>query len=94
MRRCKVEPLDGVSQWYRRLWLEPQWRADAAARWAELRQERLSDAWFVEEIATVLGAPGGWGFYGCMATLPLPLLHALVCGVLAYRTVDHARASG
>ncbi|KAI8464000.1 MAG: coth protein-domain-containing protein [Monoraphidium minutum] len=53
--RCRVEPLDGVSQWYRRLWLEPWFRAAAAARWAELRAGALADAWFLGEIAQVRG---------------------------------------
>ncbi|GBF98546.1 hypothetical protein Rsub_11876 [Raphidocelis subcapitata] len=50
-QRCKVEPLDGVSQWYRRLWLDGDFRAAAARRWAQLRQERLADAWFTAEVA-------------------------------------------
>jgi hypothetical protein len=50
-----VEPLDGISQWYRRLWQGPAFRAAAAARWAGLRRGSLADSWFVEEIGRVRG---------------------------------------
>jgi hypothetical protein len=51
---CKVEPTDGISQWYRRVWLlDGAFRTAAAARWAALRKGALADGWFVGEIAAV-----------------------------------------
>ena len=50
---CKVEPLDGVSQWYRALWRGAGFRRRAAERWRALRLEALSDAWIASEIANV-----------------------------------------
>ena len=41
--RCLVEPKDGTSRWYRRMWQDPRFRAAAAERWAALRAGPWSD---------------------------------------------------
>ncbi|CAD7695135.1 unnamed protein product [Ostreobium quekettii] len=41
--RCRVDPLDGVSLWYRRLWQDPSFRASAEVRWTRLRAGAFSD---------------------------------------------------
>jgi len=42
-RRCLVDPLDGISQYYRLLWEDQLFRSSASRRWKELRQGPLSD---------------------------------------------------
>ncbi|KAF6264711.1 coth protein-domain-containing protein [Scenedesmus sp. NREL 46B-D3] len=51
--RCKVDPLDGISQWYRRLWQDPLFRNYTAARWQQLRAPggNLTNEWFAGQIA-------------------------------------------
>lgn len=63
--RCLVEPADGTSQWFRRLWQDGSFRAGAAARWRELREGSgggpLADAFFaasLEEAERALTASG------------------------------------
>eukprot|EP01025_Chloroclados_australasicus_P017668 TRINITY_DN19015_c0_g1_i1.p1 TRINITY_DN19015_c0_g1~~TRINITY_DN19015_c0_g1_i1.p1 ORF type:complete len:853 (-),score=100.36 TRINITY_DN19015_c0_g1_i1:526-2883(-) len=41
--RCQVDSTDGVSQWYRRLWQDPDFRKDTYARWVELRKDAISN---------------------------------------------------
>eukprot|EP01025_Chloroclados_australasicus_P009537 TRINITY_DN1364_c0_g1_i2.p1 TRINITY_DN1364_c0_g1~~TRINITY_DN1364_c0_g1_i2.p1 ORF type:complete len:851 (-),score=112.54 TRINITY_DN1364_c0_g1_i2:1379-3931(-) len=41
--RCKIDPTDGVSQWYRRMWQDEQFRKDTNARWQELRADAISN---------------------------------------------------
>lgn len=41
--RCVVEPGDGVSRWFRRMWQDPRYRQAAATRWTELRAGPWSD---------------------------------------------------
>ena len=36
-RRCKEDPLDGISRWYLRLWDDPIFQRNLRNRWAELR---------------------------------------------------------
>jgi hypothetical protein len=49
--RCLVEPADGTSQWFRRLWQDGAFRAGAAARWRALRAPgRLDDAFLASAI--------------------------------------------
>ena len=36
-RRCKEDPLDGVSRWYWRLWDDPVFQRNLRNRWAQLR---------------------------------------------------------
>jgi hypothetical protein len=48
--RCLVEPADGTSQWFRRLWQDGAFRAGAAARWRGLREGALNDSFFVAAI--------------------------------------------
>ncbi|GAB4816688.1 hypothetical protein N2152v2_003734 [Parachlorella kessleri] len=42
--RCLVEPGDGTSRWYRRMWQDPRYRQATALRWRELRAGPWSDA--------------------------------------------------
>lgn len=62
--RCVVDDVDGVSQWYRRLWEDPTFRDSAAARWKDLRAGVWADA----ALGTMLNAGAddvrAWG---CMA---------------------------
>eukprot|EP00879_Flechtneria_rotunda_P006440 GHRR01006769.1.p1 GENE.GHRR01006769.1~~GHRR01006769.1.p1 ORF type:complete len:491 (+),score=142.61 GHRR01006769.1:191-1663(+) len=53
--RCKVEPLDGISQWYRKMWQDASYRTATAARWKELRAAGgpLADSYFTGEIANL-----------------------------------------
>ncbi|PRW56820.1 spore coat [Chlorella sorokiniana] len=42
--RCQIDPTDGISRWYRRMWQDPRFSSGAAQRWAELRAGPWSDA--------------------------------------------------
>eukprot|EP01024_Parvocaulis_polyphysoides_P045715 TRINITY_DN4284_c0_g1_i2.p3 TRINITY_DN4284_c0_g1~~TRINITY_DN4284_c0_g1_i2.p3 ORF type:complete len:174 (+),score=38.78 TRINITY_DN4284_c0_g1_i2:252-773(+) len=42
-QRCRVDPTDGVSQWYRRMWQDDNFRKDTNARWQELRVDAISN---------------------------------------------------
>ncbi|PSC71257.1 spore coat isoform A [Micractinium conductrix] len=42
--RCTIDPTDGLSRWYRRMWEDPLFRGGAAQRWAQLRAGPWSDA--------------------------------------------------
>jgi hypothetical protein len=62
--RCVVDKGDGVSQWYRRLWEDPAFRASAAARWQELR----AGVWADDTLGTMLNDGAGQvRAWGCMA---------------------------
>lgn len=59
--RCIVEPTDGVSTWFRRMWNDTRFSVAAAERWAELR----ADAWSDDAISSLINstavkARGGW----------------------------------
>eukprot|EP01025_Chloroclados_australasicus_P006745 TRINITY_DN12159_c0_g1_i1.p1 TRINITY_DN12159_c0_g1~~TRINITY_DN12159_c0_g1_i1.p1 ORF type:complete len:888 (+),score=77.43 TRINITY_DN12159_c0_g1_i1:170-2665(+) len=43
--RCIVDPQDGVSMWYRRMWQDVAYRQLVAKRWQEVRTQQISDAW-------------------------------------------------
>eukprot|EP00210_Caulerpa_lentillifera_P005000 g4774.t1 len=47
--RCIVDPLDGVSQWYRILWKDPNFQSRVQQRWFSLRSGFFSDE-FVQGI--------------------------------------------
>ncbi|KAL6749134.1 hypothetical protein V8C86DRAFT_3032235 [Haematococcus lacustris] len=63
-QRCKSDPVDGISLWYRAVWnREPLFRIAVAQRWAELRNGNssgaaagggglLSDAWLLGRITS------------------------------------------
>jgi len=53
--RCLVEPADGTSQWFRRLWRDPAFRGAAAARWRELRGGALAEPAVAGAIAAAAG---------------------------------------
>lgn len=50
--RCRVEPADGTSQWFRRLWQDGGFRAGVARRWRAMRSVGgvLGDAFFERAI--------------------------------------------
>eukprot|EP01024_Parvocaulis_polyphysoides_P010918 TRINITY_DN13848_c0_g3_i2.p1 TRINITY_DN13848_c0_g3~~TRINITY_DN13848_c0_g3_i2.p1 ORF type:complete len:408 (-),score=67.69 TRINITY_DN13848_c0_g3_i2:268-1491(-) len=48
--RCKVDPRDGISLWYRRLWKDAAYRERVVKRWQELRELAISDAWVEAKI--------------------------------------------
>ncbi|KAL6771033.1 hypothetical protein ACKKBF_B33660 [Auxenochlorella protothecoides x Auxenochlorella symbiontica] len=50
--RCLVEPTDGVSTWFRRMWNDTRFSAAAAERWAELR----ADAWSDDAISSLINS--------------------------------------
>jgi len=62
--RCLVEPADGASQYFRRLWQDGAFRAGVAARWLRLRAGALNDAFFVAAIDASAAALGGGGAAG------------------------------
>lgn len=41
--RCVVDPLDGLSLWYRRLWQDPAFRRAVQNRWTRLRAGAWND---------------------------------------------------
>ncbi|KAK9828932.1 hypothetical protein WJX72_002885 [[Myrmecia] bisecta] len=51
--RCIVQPDDGTSQWYRRVWQDPAFPKATAARWTELREGPLADTFINSTITSV-----------------------------------------
>eukprot|EP01023_Acetabularia_acetabulum_P024680 TRINITY_DN23768_c0_g1_i1.p1 TRINITY_DN23768_c0_g1~~TRINITY_DN23768_c0_g1_i1.p1 ORF type:complete len:372 (+),score=76.67 TRINITY_DN23768_c0_g1_i1:126-1241(+) len=47
--RCQIDPKDGVSLWYRRMWEDPAFQKRVVSRWQEARQAAISNA-FVEAL--------------------------------------------
>lgn len=48
---CIDDPVDGISQWYQRLWQDPSFRIATAERWKELRAGSFSDSAVTEFLA-------------------------------------------
>ena len=60
--RCQVDPSDGVSFWYRRMWEDPEFRNATSAIWKDLRSTTWSDsaiADIVNSSKEQLGNQGG-----------------------------------
>lgn len=83
--RCLVEPTDGVSMWFRRMWNDTRFSGAAASRWAELRAEAWSDATISSLISgtAVKARPAGlngrengggrWCIEACPSHVDLPM---------------------
>eukprot|EP00877_Chromochloris_zofingiensis_P000438 jgi/Chrzof1/10395/Cz04g40110.t1 len=78
-QRCKIDPLNGVSQWYLALWQNPEFRNATNARWQALRKEAWSDAWLSNEVksqATIINSAvirdyDRWGQFYAADTTPI-----------------------
>lgn len=72
--RCLVEPTDGTSRWYRRMWQDPRFRQAAAMRWAQLRTGPWSDAALKGLVATTTARikPAALRNYARFAAVLLP----------------------
>ncbi|KAL4858496.1 hypothetical protein ACK3TF_001466 [Chlorella vulgaris] len=65
--RCKIDPTDGLSRWYRRMWEDDRFKSGASTRWAQLRAGPWSDT-AVEAIISSVSAQARDGGRGRLSS--------------------------